>query len=133
LLGKVAPQLEVEKWLGDKPVLEGKFVLIYVWAPWSIPSHRFIPMLNSIQKRLGPRLVVVGLTSETEADVAQMVEPRIEFASGIDRKGRLCAACGITSVPCVLFLDDKKIVRYLGHPGALDEKRLQALMGTPEE
>jgi thiol-disulfide isomerase/thioredoxin len=133
LLGKKAPPLEVEKWLGGKPALEGRFVLISVWAPWSLPCRRFIPVLNALQKKFGSRLVVVGLTAEPEADVVQMGEPALEFASAIDRKGRLCSACGITSVPYVLLLDDKHVVRFEGHPGALDAGRIQALMGAPAE
>jgi len=132
LLGKIAPSLEVEKWMSDKPAVDGKFVLVSVWAPWSIPCRKYIPVLNALQKRFPSRLVVVGLTAETEADVAQMGEPRIEFASGIDRKARLTTACGVTSIPYVLLLDDKRIVRYQGHPAALDERKLQALMATPE-
>lgn len=128
LLGKTAPPLEVEKWVSDKPAVEGKFVLVFVWAPWSIPCRKYIPLFNALQKRFPSRLVVVGLTAETEADVAQMGEPRIEFASAIDRKARLINACGVTSVPYVLLLDDKRIVRYQGHPAAVDERKLQAFI-----
>src|SRR5262249_8484589 len=49
LLGKPLPKLEVEKWLGPKPVLKGKCALICFWAPWSIPCRKWIPELNSLQ------------------------------------------------------------------------------------
>ena len=50
LLGKPAPPLEVEKWLDEKPALEGKFALIDFWAPWSLASRKVIPALNELQK-----------------------------------------------------------------------------------
>jgi thiol-disulfide isomerase/thioredoxin len=133
LLGRAAPSIEVEKWLGDKPVTDGKFVLVSIWAPWSVPSRRFIPMLNALQRKFSSALVVVGVTADSEAEVSQMIDPRIEFPSAIDSKARLANACGATSVPYVILIDNKKIVRYQGHPAALDERRLQALMGGPAE
>ena len=132
LLGKPAPALDVEKWLSEKPSLEGKFVLIAFWAPWSIPCRKCIPALNALQKKFPENLVVVGLTAESEADVEEMTEPRIEFASGIDTKSRLTNAAGVTSIPYALLLDDKRVVRYQGHPSALDEKKLQSLMTKAE-
>ena len=130
-LGKPAPALEVEKWMGQKPVLEGQFVLITFWAPWSIPCRKYIPELNSLQRKFGDKLAVVGLTSDSEAEVEAMVEPRMDFASAIDTKSRMSAALGVSSIPCVLLLDPKRIVRYLGHPSALNEARLQSILAKP--
>jgi cytochrome c biogenesis protein CcmG/thiol:disulfide interchange protein DsbE len=132
LLGKAAPPLDVEKWLGEKPVLKTKFALIVFWAPWSIPCRKWIPQLNSLQKKFGDRLVVVGLTSDTKEEVDQMTEPVVEFASGIDTKARMSIASGATSIPYVLLLDPKGIVQYQGHPSALDEKKLESLLPKPE-
>jgi hypothetical protein len=36
-------------------------------------------------------------------------------------------------VPCALRLDPKGIVRYLGHPAALSQRRLQSLLAKPAE
>jgi len=128
LLGKQAPTIEAEKWLGDKPGLKGKFGLIAFWEPWSIPCRKAIPQLNALQKKFGERLVVVGLTSDSQEEVEKMAEPRLEFASGIDTKARLIATAGVSSIPYVLLVDDKGVVRYQGHPDALDEKKLESLL-----
>ena len=72
LLGKAAPELEVEKWLGPKPALKGKFALIAFWAPWSIPCRKAIPQFNALQKRFPEKLVVVGLTSDSQEEVEGM-------------------------------------------------------------
>ena len=133
LLGKTAPELSVDKWVGDKPSLEGKFVLLNFWASWSAPSRQYIPELNALQKKYGDKLVVIGVTSEPEKDVTEMSEPRIEYASGIDSKAKLTAAAGVTTIPSVLLCDPKGMVLYQGHPGALTEKKLQAVLSRTSE
>ncbi|HZR15931.1 MAG TPA: TlpA disulfide reductase family protein [Verrucomicrobiae bacterium] len=133
LLGKPGPTVQVDKWLGDKPALEGKFVLINFWATWSAPSRQYIPELNALQKKYSEKLVVVGISADPENEVADMTDPRIEYASGLDSKAKLTAAAGVTSIPCVLLVDPKGIVLYQGHPAALTERRLQAILARPTE
>jgi len=131
-LGKTAPALETEKWLGPEPALKGKAVLVSFWAPWSFPSRRYVPVLNALQKKFSDRLVVVGLTAESESEIVAM-EPPLEFACAIDSKARLAAAVGVTSVPAVLLVDSKGIIRYQGHPAALDDKIVSALLPPAPE
>ena len=57
-----------------------------------------------------------------------MTDARIEFASALDSKGKLSSAAGVTSIPYVLLLDSQGIVRYQGHPSALDEKKIEPLL-----
>jgi cytochrome c biogenesis protein CcmG, thiol:disulfide interchange protein DsbE len=132
-LGKTAPELSVEKWLGDKPDLEGKFVLISFWASWSAPCRQYIPELNALQKKYGEKLVIVGVTAEPEKDLSDFAGPRLEYASAIDTKAKLTAAAGVTSIPCVLLADPKGVILYQGHPAALTEKRLQTVLSRPSE
>lgn len=132
LLGKSSPPLDVEKWLGEKPVLKGKFALIFFWAPWSIPCRKMIPQFNALQKKFADRLVIIGVTSDTKEEIEQMSEPIPEFACALDSKARMSIASGVTSIPYVLFLDPKGVVFYQGHPSALDEKKLESLMAKPQ-
>ena len=132
LLGKAAPELEVEKWLGPKPAVKGKFALIAFWAPWSIPCRKAIPQFNALQKRFPEKLVVVGLTSDSQEEVEGMAEPKLDFASGIDPKARLISTAGVSSIPSVLLVDAKGIVLYQGHPSALDEKKLESLLANAQ-
>ena len=128
LLGKPGPALEVEKWLTEKPELNGKFVLLTFWEPWSIPCRKAIPELNALQKKFPDRLVIIGISGEPQKEVEQMEEPKIEFACAVDTKLKLSAAASVTSIPCALLLNHKRIVVYQGHPGFLDEKKIQALL-----
>jgi cytochrome c biogenesis protein CcmG/thiol:disulfide interchange protein DsbE len=129
-LGKASPKLDVDKWLGDKPVLEGKFVLIAFWAPWSAPCRQWIPELNALQKKFADKLVVVGICAGPEAAISEMPDPHADFVLGIDSKSKLSGAAGVTSIPCLLLCDPKGIVLYQGHPGAITEKKLQAIMAN---
>ncbi|HTL56754.1 MAG TPA: TlpA disulfide reductase family protein [Candidatus Limnocylindrales bacterium] len=131
LLGRHAPEFEADSWLGEKPSLEGKFVLVAFWAPWSIPCRKCVPELNALQKRFKDKLAVVGWTSDGE--LANVNEFKMEFPSALDSKSKLSALCGVTSIPFVLLLDNKHIIRYQGHPAAVTEKKLEALMSKAEE
>lgn len=132
-LGKSAPEISITKWLGDKPSLEGKFVLLSFWASWSAPCRAYVPELNALQKKYGEKLAIIAVSAEPEKDLVDFSEPRIEFASGLDSKAKLTAAAGVTSVPCVLLADPKGVILYQGHPAALTEKRLQAILSRPSE
>jgi cytochrome c biogenesis protein CcmG, thiol:disulfide interchange protein DsbE len=128
LLGKKGPELKVEKWLGGKPALEGKFVLLVFWEPWSMPCRKGMTQWNGLQQVFTENLVVIGVTSESEADVEAMPEPKAKFPCAIDATANLRIAAGATSVPFALLLDPKGIVCFQGHPAALDEARLRLLL-----
>ena len=133
LLGKAAPALNVEKWLGEKPALEGKYILVSFWTPGSAACRKWIPELNALQKEFADHLAVVGLCADSEASVTKMESPKIEFACALDSKARLGAAVGVTSVPTVMLVDPKGTVRYLGHPAAVTQTALQAMMGKGQD
>jgi thiol-disulfide isomerase/thioredoxin len=132
LLGKPGPALQVTKWLGDKPELKGKALLLYFWAPWSAPCRKTIPELNALQKACADKLLIVALASESQTEIEAIAEPKIAFASALDAKAKTRMAAGATSVPYVLLLDAKGIVRYQGHPAAINEKKLQSLLKPAE-
>ena len=131
MLNKPAPKLEVEKWLGDKPDTDGKALLVFFWTTWSVPCRKAIPDLNTFQRKFKGKLVVLGLTSQPVAEVEDFPAAKPEFPLAVDTKNKLAAAAGVTSVPCVLLVDAKGVVRYQGHPAALDSARLNKVL-NPE-
>lgn len=128
LLGKPAPALPAAKWLGTAPVLKGKCVVFAFLASWSIPSQKFVSEFNALSKQHAGKLVVVGVTSDSESALAEMAEPRMEFPCALDPKGQFASAAGITSVPQILVLDAKGIVHYAGHPNGLTDRKLSSLL-----
>ena len=133
LIGKPAPAIEGGKWLGEKPALEGKVVLVVFWAPWSIPCRKYIPVLDGLQKKFAGKLAVVGVTSESEAEVADMAEPKIGFAFMLDPEAKFRATVGVTSVPYVMLVDPQGVVRYQGHPAAITEKQVEGILPKAAE
>jgi cytochrome c biogenesis protein CcmG, thiol:disulfide interchange protein DsbE len=127
LLNRPAPELAVEKWIGGKPILQGKWAILLFWSATSAPCCRVIPELNAWQKKFGERLVVAGICPQDEKQLTQMIEPKVEFFTATDSKGKLATAAGVTTIPQILLLDPKNIIRYQGHPAAVNEKILQKL------
>jgi hypothetical protein len=128
LLGKPAPAVQPDKWLGEKPHLDHKAGLVFFWTPSSGPARAYIPVMNGFQSKFGGRLAVVGITPAGEKEVGEAGDPQPQFPCGLDAKQKLIAAAGVTSVPAVLIYDAKGVVQYVGHPAAITEKYLASLL-----
>jgi thiol-disulfide isomerase/thioredoxin len=98
-LNQKAPDLIVEKWLTPEPDRRGKFVLIDFWATWCPPCRAAIPELNGYQQKFGDKLVVIGISDETEDAVRRLETPKINYAVAIDTQGRTKNAVGVTGIP----------------------------------
>ena len=115
-IGKKAPDLVVEKWLGVKPETTDKFLLIDFWATWCGPCRRAIPELNEIHRRLGERVTVIGISDETEEAVKKMKEPKIDYSIAIDPKARMKNKLRVKGIPHVILVDPSGVVRWEGFP-----------------
>jgi cytochrome c biogenesis protein CcmG, thiol:disulfide interchange protein DsbE len=127
-IGRTLPELKVERWFGAKPETRDRWQLIYLWAPWSHASRKFLPDINTLQAKFPKEVVFFGLVSEAAADPETDGEVRAEFSTGIDPTEKFIKALNVTSVPQAVLADPKGVVRYFGHPAALTEKRLQELL-----
>jgi thiol-disulfide isomerase/thioredoxin len=128
ILGQHAPTVQIEKWLTTPPSTQGKFVLLDFWATWCEPCHRSIPELNSFSSKFGDRLVIIGITDETEADIRKSTLPHIEYPMAIDTEARMMNALNIDALPYSLLVDPFGIVRYEGSPLFLTAENLQHLL-----
>ncbi len=111
-----APEIVVEKWLSDKPEYKGKFIIIDYWATSCRPCVAVIPELNRFSKKFKNDLVVIGITSETEAQVKRMITPKIEYYVASDPTGRMAKQLKIRGIPHVIVIDPDGIVRWEGLP-----------------
>jgi len=115
-LGKKAPELKVEKWLTDKPVTDGKFVMIDFWATWCGPCRKAIPEMNKFQEKFRDKLVVIGISDEAEDKARPVSEKEIHYASAIDTKAETKKELKVTGIPHVILINPKGIVVWEGFP-----------------
>jgi thiol-disulfide isomerase/thioredoxin len=65
MIGKPAPALPMDRWIGERPDVKGKRYLIYCWATWCGPCKNDVPLLNSVSES---RIVIGVHPSGTEMD-----------------------------------------------------------------
>lgn len=116
LRGKRAPQLIVDKWLGAKPDLKNKVILIDFWATWCPPCRASIPELQKFHEQFKDDLVIIGITNEKPDVVQSFVNSHgMTYSIGIDPKARM--EKGITkSIPHILIISSDNFVRWQGNP-----------------
>lgn len=120
-LNKPAPQFVAETWIGKKPKLKGKFILIDFWATWCGPCKKLIPELNGFAEKFKKDLVVIGLTDEPIEKVKALKEPRINYYIATDTRKRMKGELELKSIPHVLIIDQKGIVRWESLPPLVNE------------
>ena len=113
---KKAPELIVEKWLNKKPNLKGKYVLIDFWATWCGPCKKAIPKLNTIHKKFKNKIIVVGVSNETEIKVKKLKGQKIEYYSAIDPLRRMEREYKIRGIPYCVVINPDGVVVWEGFP-----------------
>jgi cytochrome c biogenesis protein CcmG/thiol:disulfide interchange protein DsbE len=131
-IGKKAPEFHVEKWIGPQPETKGKFILIDFWATWCGPCRKAIPELNNFHNKFKDKLVVIGISSESEETVLKMTTPVIEYYSAFDTKRKMEKELKVVGIPHCILIDPDGIVRWQGFPlmegYELTEKVIQEIL-----
>jgi cytochrome c biogenesis protein CcmG/thiol:disulfide interchange protein DsbE len=118
--GDAMPDLSKLKLEGKLPAdLKGKVVLLDFWASWCEPCKASFPVMEDLQKRYGPRgLVVIAVNvDEKAADMQDFLKKNaVSFAVMRDAAQTLVAQTGIATMPSSFLIDQEGKVRF-AHTG----------------
>jgi thiol-disulfide isomerase/thioredoxin len=135
---ETAPELEVARWLDEKPTtlasLRGRVVLLDFWATWCGACVFTMPRLKMLEEKFKARgLVVVGLTEfygesggKTLTHDAELSEIaafkkrlRLNYAFAVADSDSNNLRYGVRALPTTFLIDRRGVVRYVA-VGAVD-------------
>ena len=133
LLGKEAPLLEIEEWLGDDmgqiTDLKGKAVMLVFWATWNPHCRKEMPQLEELwQKHKDDDFVLIAVTRHSRGQTTDKV---VEYVSSngltypiaVDT-GATSRAYGVSGIPAAALIDKDGRVVFRNHPSQLNDALL---------
>jgi thiol-disulfide isomerase/thioredoxin len=120
------------EFLGDKPELAGRPLLIEFWATWCPPCRASIAHLNDLDKKYHDRrLEIVGVTGEDKTVVERFrARTPMHYAVALDADQALAAQFQVESIPQAWLFDKDGRVVWSGHPMQLDEQIIARVLPT---
>jgi thiol-disulfide isomerase/thioredoxin len=93
--------------------LQGHVIALDFWATWCGPCRITAPKLDALQARYGAQgLNVLGISTEDPADVGAYAQRMaLHYAVGADSHGTTTRAYGVVSLPTLVLIDKRGIVR----------------------
>lgn len=118
--GQAFPMSMLSQALGgaaSKPAVQGKFVILNVWATWCLPCRQEMPSLERLSRSLDPkRYAVIGLSIDDDALLALefLHSGGVTFANFLDQSGQLSKQLGMKVYPeTFLIAPDGTLARRL--------------------
>jgi peroxiredoxin len=110
-------------------------VAIAFFTTWCPASAEMLRALDDVRERtMGQGLVIVALGEDESAEqVGEFVKAKqLKLAVGLDKGGRLARQLQLPTVPSIVLIDRKGVVRHLqaGYHGAADRASLGADLAT---
>ena len=128
-VGTALPELTVE-FLGAKPQLKDKPLIVEFWATWCPPCRQSIPHLNELYDKYRDKgLEAVGVTDEDAATIGSFVKDNpIKYHPAFDQGGKLAKHFGIRGIPHAMLVDKTGKIGWEGHPMTLKVSDVEALL-----
>jgi thiol-disulfide isomerase/thioredoxin len=127
--GEQLPALALN-YLGNKPELTGKPLLVEFWATWCPPCRKSIPHLNEIYAKYKSQgLQIVGITDENEATVKKFQKQvPMDYNVAINTPGTIYEQFGIQAIPTAFLVNKSGKIVWTGHPMELSETQIQSVL-----
>ena len=138
LLGKTAPEIDLEVWLVGYPVtlaeLRGRVVMLEFWATWCKPCQEMFPKMTILyqqESKNGLEILAItrhymayGGTPEAKNEELDLIRKTVSdngvtFRVAVADDERLQATYGANGLPTVVLIDRNGFVQYAG-PGGED-------------
>lgn len=97
--------------------LQGKVLVLNIWATWCAPCRREMPSLDRLSKILDPNhFAVIGLSTDADAILASefLMQNGISFANFFDRNGKEARQLGMKVYPETFVIGpDRTLLRRM--------------------
>lgn len=118
---------------GDRISLEtlrGQVVVLDFWASWCAPCRASMPIVSALAARHREAgLVTLGINVESQRDRSFITRAHRALGAGFpslhDERGDMQSAFGISSIPTLVLIDRRGIVRHVS-TGVPSEAELSA-------
>lgn len=129
MVGQKLPSSSLN-FLGTKPEMEGKPLLLEFWATWCPPCRTSIPHLNEIHAKFKDRgLLVVGVTDEPNAVIRKFQKDvPMDYAVATDTGGRLNEKMGVSGIPQAFLVNKSGKIVWEGHPMKLRDEEIEKIL-----
>ena len=129
MVGQKLPEMRLD-FLGPKPELAGKPLLLEFWATWCPPCRKSIPHLNEIYAKFKDRgLQVVGVTDEPNALIRKFQKQiPMDYPVATDTGGRLGQKMGIRGIPHAFLVNKEGVIVWQGHPMSMPEAEIEKIL-----
>jgi thiol-disulfide isomerase/thioredoxin len=103
--GRLFPALALDDTAGNAlaaPALQGKMLVLNVWATWCPPCRHEMPGLERLSRSLDPkRFAVIGMSTDRDELLASefLLQNGITFTNFFDRNGRMARQLGLKVYP----------------------------------
>lgn len=99
--------------LSDSAALQGKMLILNLWATWCAPCRQEMPDLERLSKTLDPaRFTVQGLSVDADTLLASefLLQNGITFANHFDPNGEISRSWGLQAYPETFVIASNRVL-----------------------